>query len=930
MHTNTSKAVLAPLADAVSSLIVIVSDAETEGTPMPNLSPLAAGVEAQIANLVGVGRKIEAQPSADAQLKADMPRACADVTKAAQLLVSSTGDLVTDPYSASGRRDLLESVKGILSATAQVLSVFDDAEVRKILNACSLLRTFLTSIAKGSPPPEGTQAYVQTIAQASQTIVVLAQLTNKRVAELLYLVLQTRLRAAIGSITKESPVLINACKLSLTNPGSEAAKQSIVDTCDRLTDAVGEIEIVVQFTTEDEGHAVVGVGDYGKVSKALREEILPKVVRALGGGVMEENDRLEVQKAVESHLKATAAIVDHAHDVGEKVRDSVQRAQINEICQEIEQAQKTLPSLAAKSIQNLSNDDADAREQHSQAQLATRQNIDTLNDRTTALQTALNRAVISDAGSIIGNISSRDAKGTVINRIHAAASVGDPHPLTESLPAFAAETTALEHIVTEAMEKISASDPQTTQELRIARDRIKGLSTAYIGAAKMLAENPADVLTKEHYAGVAKAWEEAVGEIRRVVIGQEGVFEAEELISGSKSGFEHHARSLATVVAQGNVIATHEHAALLVSSAQQFIAVAQKEVEGTADPAYREELEGKIHVIQSGIPDLLNSATLLLGLHDAYPLDAASELASIVSHLTTSLTDFTSFLRAHKGAPGDDLTARPPPLTITTSTAERRGSTDTIDASEDNIGAELRQRAQEMTDAMDAVTMRDRAAAYKSSLWRSAASLDVVAEADDESDDGGDLIVNAPQPLLLSSEEAAAAPIKAAAQELLVASSHFSAAQNPIITAITHMSASLSSLSTHHTNLRLSPHPSTKKEFIAAAGQIGVEAANVAKAAGVVVGVCPDKRLRATLLGTLDRVQTLGQQLRIVAAVKASAPGDRDQDRLLIACSNNLMNAVKLSLQDCESASLRVPPHVLEQIGVRFRRQVHRSKQFGS
>ena len=222
-------------------------------------------------------------------------------------------------------------------------------------------------------------------------------------------------------------------------------------------------------------------------------------------------------------------------DVGEKVRDSVQRAQINEICEEIEQAQKTLPALAAASLQPAPSPDAppSAREEHSQAQLATRQNIDTLNDRTTALQTALNRAVISDAGSIIGNISNCDAKGTVLNRIHAAASAGESAPLTESLPAFASEATALEHIVTEAMEKISASDPQTTQELRIARDRIKGLSTAFIGAAKMLAGNPEDVLTKEHYAGVAKAWEEAVGEIRRVVIGQEGVFGAEELISGS-------------------------------------------------------------------------------------------------------------------------------------------------------------------------------------------------------------------------------------------------------------------------------------------------------------------------------------------------------------------------------------------------------------
>lgn len=138
----------------------------------------------------------------------------------------------------------------------------------------------------------------------------LAQLTNKRVAELLYLVLQTRLRAAIQGITKESPVLINACKLGLTNPLSEAAKQSIVDTCERLEEAVKEIEIVVQFTTEDEGHAVEGMGEYGKVSKALREEILPKIVKALGGGA---EDQEEVQKAVQSHLKATTAIVEHAH-----------------------------------------------------------------------------------------------------------------------------------------------------------------------------------------------------------------------------------------------------------------------------------------------------------------------------------------------------------------------------------------------------------------------------------------------------------------------------------------------------------------------------------------------------------------------------------------------------------------------------------------
>lgn len=87
------------------------------------------------------------------------------------------------------------------------------------------------------------------------------------------------------------------------------------------------------------------------------------------------------------------------------------------------------------------------------------------------------------------------------------------------------------------MEGISATNPQTTQELRIARGRIRGLSTAFVGAAKLLGANHGDTLTREHYEGVVASWEEAVGEIQRVVIGGEGVYKAEDLVSGtSKCG----------------------------------------------------------------------------------------------------------------------------------------------------------------------------------------------------------------------------------------------------------------------------------------------------------------------------------------------------------------------------------------------------------
>lgn len=76
MHTKTAAAVLRPLADAVSALIVIISDSEISGTPTPDLSKLSQAVDAQIKNLVNVARKIMEQPGSDAGLKTTMPPAC--------------------------------------------------------------------------------------------------------------------------------------------------------------------------------------------------------------------------------------------------------------------------------------------------------------------------------------------------------------------------------------------------------------------------------------------------------------------------------------------------------------------------------------------------------------------------------------------------------------------------------------------------------------------------------------------------------------------------------------------------------------------------------------------------------------------------------------------------------------------------------------
>jgi hypothetical protein len=68
---------------------------------------------------------------------------------------------------------------------------------------------------------------------------------------------------------------------------------------------------------------------------------------------------------------------------------------------------------------------------------------------------------------------------------------------------------------------------------------------------------------------------------------------------------------------------------------------------------------------------------------------------------------------------------------------------------------------------------------------------------------------------------------------------------------------------------------------------------------------CHDMVLRNQLLKSLETIQTMTMQLKIVAAVKAAEPRDRDSEKQLILISQNLVNAYKHAIKAAESASIR-------------------------
>jgi hypothetical protein len=91
MYTATAKTILAPIADAISQMMVINLDSETMSTPMPDLTAVAQLVSTQAANLTQIGRSM--MEGGDEELQRDMPLACDDganfLINQSRLIISS-------------------------------------------------------------------------------------------------------------------------------------------------------------------------------------------------------------------------------------------------------------------------------------------------------------------------------------------------------------------------------------------------------------------------------------------------------------------------------------------------------------------------------------------------------------------------------------------------------------------------------------------------------------------------------------------------------------------------------------------------------------------------------------------------------------------------------------------------------------------------
>ena len=159
-----------------------------------------------------------------------------------------------------------------------------------------------------------------------------------------------------------------------------------------------------------------------------------------------------------------------------------------------------------------------------------------------------------------------------------------------------------------------------------------------------------------------------------------------------------------------------------------------------------------------------------------------------------------------------------------------------------------------------------------------------------------------------------------------VEASHWSTDSNPIVTSVTNIGQMFLDLSAYHKELSQHVNPHSKKNFIETAKSITAETARLIKAVEPLSKACADKRLVQQISQTTDRVSTLAQTLKVIAAVKASSPRDTDKQSQLITNGQNLVASVKMVLRDAISCTLRLKGEAPADL-VHFKKQIYRGSK---
>ncbi|KAL5267420.1 hypothetical protein ACHWQZ_G004455 [Mnemiopsis leidyi] len=253
-HTKTIASVLEPVAQQVSHLVVLY-EAGQQGQAMPDLVDNIKLVLTCVSNLATVAEST-AQQSNDATFIRDFPSAMDAVNSSSAALNEAVLELRTDPYSSQGRRKLITGAKGILTGTCDLLLMYDESEVRKIVKNCEAVKSYFP-VCLEVGTLEDLSFYIKNLTPGLTQV---CKAVQNRAQELLHKPYADILRRETEQLKKFAPMLIGASK-SLINAQNEeltnAAHQNLDNTIEKMNASMKEIIRVLLMKDPDYGKKII-------------------------------------------------------------------------------------------------------------------------------------------------------------------------------------------------------------------------------------------------------------------------------------------------------------------------------------------------------------------------------------------------------------------------------------------------------------------------------------------------------------------------------------------------------------------------------------------------------------------------------------------------------------------------------------------------
>lgn len=640
MHTKTSKAILTPLADAVSTLIVIIAEAEISGHGTPDLSELSKVVVTQIMTLLQIARKIGNSTTADKQLRESMPMPCNVVSDASELLLKSTGELSKAPKSSAGRGMLLEAVKGILRGTTDILYVHDDSEVRKILNSSKHVRSLIADLDT-TPTKDTAKQHVALLSQLAQAIIPLLQFSTKRISEITAEALQFQLRQTVEFIVTESPNLLNSAKTFLVEPSNADGKKLLQNNCERIVSLTKTIDMIVQSNLEN-GLEVADIGLFKetldkrrKMGDLLLSHSLADHVLRLGSADAFENLIYygDLSQGLLESMKGNFLLLSNDTDR-------------NKALETIDAVSKSIIQLAAIAKEALV-DPSNEKLNHN-----AKQELRIIQSGLNILEGSLPSCLVQELIQTMAQLSDHEEKGTVIADLNGDCQKNDQAKFQKAHGAFVAERQKLGKLVRIVLNLLDRQKQELFHRIDAQNQGIESLSTSTEASTRFLFKNRNEIAEVTMKANM-KSFTEKVKELRDTLISAESVFLAEDLVQGANEAFESNIAALQSAIHTGDLELAKNKRIALKFSAKHLTNIIEEEINFSSDPVYIKFLKVHSEKIEESFESIyLATNSVVLGEESLVGQSEGQkeEFLFTIKSLEIELRNLIDSIKNHKGA----------------------------------------------------------------------------------------------------------------------------------------------------------------------------------------------------------------------------------------------------------------------------------------